>query len=1016
MAAVNSVQTARLPLPAFSPHAVLMYSAAVGGEGAVALQLREATASDLDSAARLHQERLNFSCNEPELLVDFLQAAADIDMVSTSSSSPHNSVVVSAGVTTVSVAVAGIEARPHAPKRVRPKPASPNRQGPQQCQVCNKIFGNASALAKHKLTHSDERKYVCTMCSKAFKRQDHLNGHMLTHRNKKPYECKADGCGKSYCDARSLRRHTENHHQPTTSEISSSGAGERENNAQSCGVSPASSPSVRPTHSDSSNSSEKSSKSGSTSGVGSGNSSDCSPPATPPAPPPATPPARRKSRAKSKLTTNLQTGRKSAGNLNKGATCNTTSSGKSQNDGKPVECNLCHRKFKNIPALNGHMRLHGGYFKKDSDSKKSDKKENNGPPLQTASMSVRALIEEKIISRRGASANSTAVADASTSRPNFIAPAAPPPLPPLSTSQPLIKSPSSPATTTATTTQFIPPRAPPVVSVATSVANMSITQRDSTLIDLLKKGNTKVVKRSSSDPGQFSPQSEMPFRPELFGVSFHSDDGYFSPALQDDTFQFTTGNEHLEELASLEDYATVAASIQERSPVTYPSNRRLAAVLNSPLPESLADFGACHGGSPVQSPAMGYANSPGLSYSTGDSPGLSYADTSPGGAYSAQAVPSPSLGYPTPPGSHDAQSPSHTIPRASSPLTAAFFTATMSSQEEVEEALEEVLPEECGSLDAFALEPPRRIMLNSEDPLLSSSPRDFVHQRPQRRQQNLCVEGNDLAAFLSSNSVTASPQRRKRRHSLGGPYRSRMRRSMLHYTPQPILHPEREGTGLLFEQDEGDHGPQIDIEMDEPRVPRINIGPDHQAVIPEPCGDRDDLHRAPEQLLWDPGINDSLDDNEVRMFMELAMCAAMPVGGHSREHALKVLGECDGDIRAATLRLMSREPEPDNSDRWTPDEVETYLAGLRHYDKDFYRIAQLIRTKNSKQCIQFYYFWKKLTKNYKTLFLRSWNMSVTPNPEQASTSREIPVPPSSPSTSSPSPFEGEEFPCKICGK
>lgn len=39
---------------------------------------------------------------------------------------------------------------------------------------------------------------------------------MLTHRNKKPYECKAEGCGKSYCDARSLRRHTENHHSSTT--------------------------------------------------------------------------------------------------------------------------------------------------------------------------------------------------------------------------------------------------------------------------------------------------------------------------------------------------------------------------------------------------------------------------------------------------------------------------------------------------------------------------------------------------------------------------------------------------------------------------------------------------------------------------------------------------------------------------------------------------------------------------------------------------------------------------------
>lgn len=35
---------------------------------------------------------------------------------------------------------------------------------------------------------------------------------MLTHRNKKPYECTVDGCPKSYCDARSLRRHEENHH------------------------------------------------------------------------------------------------------------------------------------------------------------------------------------------------------------------------------------------------------------------------------------------------------------------------------------------------------------------------------------------------------------------------------------------------------------------------------------------------------------------------------------------------------------------------------------------------------------------------------------------------------------------------------------------------------------------------------------------------------------------------------------------------------------------------------------
>ena len=36
---------------------------------------------------------------------------------------------------------------------------------------------------------------------------------MMTHRSKKPFECKVEGCDKSYCDSRSLRRHLENHHQ-----------------------------------------------------------------------------------------------------------------------------------------------------------------------------------------------------------------------------------------------------------------------------------------------------------------------------------------------------------------------------------------------------------------------------------------------------------------------------------------------------------------------------------------------------------------------------------------------------------------------------------------------------------------------------------------------------------------------------------------------------------------------------------------------------------------------------------
>lgn len=42
----------------------------------------------------------------------------------------------------------------------------------------------------------------------------------MTHRDKKPYECNVENCSKSYCDARSLRRHLENHHNQTPEEIS----------------------------------------------------------------------------------------------------------------------------------------------------------------------------------------------------------------------------------------------------------------------------------------------------------------------------------------------------------------------------------------------------------------------------------------------------------------------------------------------------------------------------------------------------------------------------------------------------------------------------------------------------------------------------------------------------------------------------------------------------------------------------------------------------------------------------
>lgn len=50
----------------------------------------------------------------------------------------------------------------------------------------------------------------------------------------------------------------------------------------------------------------------------------------------------------------------------------------------------------------------------------------------------------------------------------------------------------------------------------------------------------------------------------------------------------------------------------------------------------------------------------------------------------------------------------------------------------------------------------------------------------------------------------------------------------------------------------------------ERKVPRINVGSQFQAMIPEVSAEEMKFDRDPsyEHLLWDPGINDNLDDNE----------------------------------------------------------------------------------------------------------------------------------------------------------
>lgn len=62
--------------------------------------------------------------------------------------------------------------------------------------------------------------------------------------------------------------------------------------------------------------------------------------------------------------------------------------------------------------------------------------------------------------------------------------------------------------------------------------------------------------------------------------------------------------------------------------------------------------------------------------------------------------------------------------------------------------------------------------------------------------------------------------------------------------------------------------------------------------------------------------------------------------------------------------LKSPLRRPAIIETWSPHEISLFEAGMGHYGKDFYEIHKLIKTKSTKEVVDFYYIWKK-TSHYK---------------------------------------------------
>ncbi|KAI6213963.1 hypothetical protein M3Y94_00213500 [Aphelenchoides besseyi] len=166
------------------------------------------------------------------------------------------------------------------------------------------------------------------------------------------------------------------------------------------------------------------------------------------------------------------------------------------------------------------------------------------------------------------------------------------------------------------------------------------------------------------------------------------------------------------------------------------------------------------------------------------------------------------------------------------------------------------------------------------------------------------------------------------------------------------------------------------VGIDSDITPHINLGKPFQARVKkwserkitkeerDAIPDRDDM-------VFDCRVIEHIPARAVAAYEALACSQAVPRPGRNKELALHILMENQGNMQASVMDLLRSDtldweqyPIIFNNlyvdvDNWTPEEVASFQDAIYKSEKDFHQVAAELGNRTVKQCVAFYYTWKK---------------------------------------------------------